>query len=196
MRTLVVVTLAGIAGCFSELPSPPAGDTEDTTAASTGQGSTGQGSTGPSTTTSSTGEPPEDQDPTSGSSGGLPAPEGLFACTPLACEPWDCTQGCSMADPVGVCVLKALRDRVDGGVEIATCKDGACAAHHVQIRGSGTDDAAHQWHDDANPPTYSNAWTCTLNPAEFFSTCVTSFSPDCADPDAWVSECVQSVPRC
>lgn len=187
--------LAVVAGCFSELPTPPSGDTQETGASAS---TTSAGSTDTSVPTGSTGQSPtaaNDGDSTAPTMD-EPPPQGLFACDPLACPRWDCSQGCSMAGPEGVCVLKALRDRTTGGVEIETCKDGVCRVRHVAIRGGGTEDATHQWHDHADPPQYSETWVCELGPSEFFTACLTQFTPECADPDQWVANCAMGPASC
>lgn len=204
MRRVLVVSVALVGGCFTELPAMP-GTGSDGTTTTTGSGDTSSATSGTTGTGAPTGSGAgsgtagtTDGDlPTTGTTTGEPAPEGLFACVDVpGCALWDCTGACDAADPAGACVLAALRDRmVTDALEIARC-DKDCAVHVLLPRGSGADEVRWQSQLQGEPATLSEARQCALKSAQFFADCLVNFGPDCSDPAAWVTDCVTVAPMC
>ena len=155
---------------------------------SASEGSTSTtGASDPTTTNATSEEPP---------AGGPYLPEGLFACLDnQLCSRWDCPGGCEAAGPEGMCALAALYDRTTGVIEVARC-DGPCALHRLIPRGLGTDEVRWQWRSQTKPPGYAEIVDCMLKPREFFESCLIAFTPECADPAAWVEGCRPSAEVC
>jgi hypothetical protein len=201
MRRVVVVSVALVGGCFTELPMQPGTGSETTTAtASSGTGESSTSATSGTSSSTATSGPAGDTDvdppTTTGATTEGPAEEGLFACVmKLPCGLWDCTEGCDEPGPEGMCVLTALRERTSGPLEIARC-DKNCALHVVIPRGSGTEEVQWQSRTQADPTTYSELRGCVLQPPEFFAGCLMNFGPDCADPAKWVVDCAEAEPIC
>lgn len=196
MRRVLVVSVALVGGCFSELPAMPGtGSGASSTTSETGSTTLDpHGTSQPGVPTGSSGGPSAgttdaDAITTGTTTGEPPGPPGLFACieAPM-CALWDCTGACTPDDPGGACVLAALRDRMDGALQVSHC-DKECAVHLLLPRGSGTDTVLWQWQRQGEPVVVSEARQCTLLPEKFFADCLESFAPDCADPAAWLVDC-------
>ena len=191
-RSIVVGFVVAASGCFTELPDVPGEASSGTGEAS---GATGTSAAMTTTTGGLTGE---DQDPPTGGAGATteapPAGEGLFACAaPQPCEVWtlpDCAGACA-ADEAGACVLERLRVREASGLRVRRC-DGACTLEVLLVRDAGTatlrrqraSEGPDQVLEDYQPPAQ-----CELREEAFFAACLTTFTPECADPDAWVQGC-------
>ncbi|PCC69368.1 hypothetical protein SAMN02745121_08089 [Nannocystis exedens] len=176
MLRRVVVGLALWSGCSERPPGAPGESTSEDSTTTTTTGA------GDPATASATSEEPA---PTSGPY----LPEGLFACLDnQSCSRWDCAGGCEQPGPEGMCALGALYDRATGVIEVARC-DGPCALHRLIPRGAGTDEVRWQWRSQTKPPGYAEIVDCMLQPRDFFEACLIAFTPECADPAAWVKDC-------
>ncbi|MDC0669305.1 hypothetical protein [Nannocystis radixulma] len=181
MRRVVLAGVVLLAGCAAR----PSSDEATAVDATTDTETTGEASATEAVEPTTTSAP-----------GGPHIPEGLFMCLDTElCVRWDCAGGCEEPGPEAMCVLSALYERTFGVVEVVRC-DGDCALHRLIPRGLGTDDVRWQWRSQTNPPGYAEIVDCMLRPREFFESCLLTFTPECADPAAWVEDCSPSLEVC
>lgn len=195
---MVCVTLA--AACFKELPTVPDGSSSSSSGtgeAPTSESGASSGSGAEVTSAASTASPSSpttDEDPSTGTTA-APAPplEGLFACKPELCDPWEppaCVGACGPPDAAGACLLGLMRDRVSDRGDVRVC-EGTCTRTAFVIRGDGTDEVTRQTATEVGEglTDYVDLRRCVLRDASFFEACIVELTDECVDPTKWVKSC-------